>query len=236
MSDIRAAEPPQGDLFAFSAEAYGHIAKRAVLMPAVLLLLVLTISNIVILLDAPPPGAAPGLRLLAAAAARIVGLLVLSVALLRIAASSERPPYRIDGAFLLYIAGVALSLGLGVLLAFALGEPTHPATIALRSLVTTVLLAPLAPWMVAIAVAVPLAWDARRFVRDLRLWLPHLLLWSLLLVTPMAVLHAVIDVALLAGAGAWFWPAALFDGPLSTLMMLTAYGLNVAAYRRVALS
>jgi len=31
-----------------------------------------------------------------------------------------------------------------------------------------------------------------------------------------------------------FWPAALFDGVLSTLMALIGLGLNAAAYRRVA--
>ena len=67
-----------------------------------------------------------------------------------------------------------------------------------------------------------------------RHWLPHYLVWSLLLVTPLGLAHGLIDLRLVAGAGEGFWPLALVDGPLSTLLALVGLGLGAAAYRRVA--
>src|SRR3546814_3029227 len=113
-------------------------------------------------------------------------------------------------------------------------SPETLSGIVLRNILLTVALAPLAPWAVGIAVATPLGWNPARFLRDFGRWLPHFVAWTLILVAPMAVLHAIIDLLLIDGAGDWFWPLELFDGPLSTVMALLGLGLNAEAYRPVA--
>jgi hypothetical protein len=222
-------------LVPFLSEALSGVLRREMLIPALLLLVVLTASNIVILRNMPAAeGALPPLPFLVAALVRLVGLFILAVGILRIAAASERPPWRPDGGFWLYpltfLAGVAINTLVGRLL----GDRTDLAVLVASNILVTVLLAPLVVWVVAIVVARPLAWRPRPWLRDFRRWLPQLLFWTLLLVTPMAVLHASIDMWLIKGAGEWFWPAALFDGALSTLMAVIGLGLNAAAYRRVA--
>jgi hypothetical protein len=72
------------------------------------------------------------------------------------------------------------------------------------------------------------------WLRGLRRWLPHFLFWTLAVSTPLAVLHAAIDTAVITTARDWFWPLLLFDGPLSTVMALFGLALIAAAYRRVA--
>ena len=65
-------------------------------------------------------------------------------------------------------------------------------------------------------------------------WLPPLLFWALLLTTPLGIAHAVLGDWLIEGAGSWFWPAALIDGPLSVAAALLGFALTAEAYRRVA--
>lgn len=219
---------------AFLSEAVRHLRDPRMRLPAVLLLVILTLSNIVILLNIPEGGAVPSYAFLAAAFVRVGGILVLGVAILRILADSERYPWRPDDAFWLYAASLIVSFGIGALLGDLVGAPDVFANIVLRNVLLTLVLAPFAPWVVGIAAATPLGWDPARFLRDFRRWLPPLLAWTLLLVTPMGILHAVIDLHLLEGAARWFWPLALFDGALSTLLALLSLGLNAEAYRRVA--
>jgi hypothetical protein len=96
------------------------------------------------------------------------------------------------------------------------------------------ILSPFVVWFVALAAAKPLAWNPGPWLRGLGRWWPMAIFWTLLLVTPMAVLHAWIDTRLIEGVGELFWPLALFDGALSTAMALIALAINAAAYRRVA--
>jgi hypothetical protein len=236
MTDMRTHAPTasgDGGFLDFLREARQGVG-AGIAVPALLLLLLLTGSNIVLLLNIP----AEGERLNAAAAlaglARVIGLLVFLVPLVRILARSARPAWKPDGAFFLFILVVILSLALGGGLALAFGDPFDPLRIALRTAAATIILAPLAPWIVGVAAAVPLAAGPGRFLRDFGRWLPPLLFWSLLLVTPLAWLHAMIDIALLQGRIEWFWTAALADGVLSTLIVILTYALHAAAYRRVA--
>lgn len=233
MDQTAEVEPKQG-LTGFVAEAASIILKRPMLVPALLLAAVLTGSNIVILLNLPQPGVLPALPFLIAAFIRIAGILLLSSAILRLGAPSERPVWRLDGGFWLYSLAIFASLGLAFVEASLLGNPTDPPGLALRSAFSTIILAPFATWIVGMNVATPLGWRPTRFIREFRRWLPALLFWSLLLITPMGVLHAVIDIRLIAGVGELFWPLALFDGALSAVIALTGFGLNLAAYRRVA--
>jgi hypothetical protein len=233
MDQASSAEQSRG-LGAFVADAYAVMRQRGMLLPALLLLVVLTGSNIVILFNLPRPDAMPPLPFLLAAFARIAGLLVISSAMLRIGAPSERPAWRLDGGFWLYTLSVLASVAVAAGTTIALGEKSDPLSLAARSAIDLVILAPFATWFVGMNVATPLGWRPTRFMRDFRGWLPPLVFWSLLLITPIGVLHAVIDFRLVAGVGDMFWPLALFDGALSTVIALTGFGLNLAAYRRVA--
>lgn len=227
-------EGRQGGFLGFVGEAASAIFRHPVLVPALLLLVVLTGSNIVVLLNLPQPGSPPPAPFLLAAVVRIAGLIYLSSVILRLGAPSERPAWRPDAGFWLYalgiVASIALSAGIGILL----GKDTDPAGLALKNVVSTLFLAPFAVWFVGMTVARPLGWRPGRFMRDFGRWLPPLLIWSLVLITPIAVLHAVIDLRLIEGVGELFWPLALFDGALSTVIALIGFGLNLAAYRRVA--
>jgi hypothetical protein len=234
MDQATSVEQERRGLIAFVAEAASAIFRRPMLVPALLLLVVLTGSNIVILFNLPAAGRLPNLPFFAAAFVRIAGILILSSAILRIGAPSERPAWRLDGGFWLYSLAVVLSIGLAAAETALLGDPTDPAGLALRSALSTLVLAPFATWFVGMNVATPLGWRPRRFMRRFGRWLPPLILWSLLLITPMGVVHALIDIRLIAGVGELFWPLALFDGALSALIALVGFGLNLAAYRRVA--
>jgi hypothetical protein len=219
---------------AFLSEAARHLFNPGMRLPAALLLVVATISNIVILFNLPEEGAVPSFAFLAAAFVRVGGILVLGVAILRILAASERYPWRPDGAFWLYALSLIVSFGIASLITDLAGSSETISGIAVRNVLLTLVLSPFAPWMVGIAAATPLGWNPARFLHDFGRWLPPLLVWTLLLVTPMGILHAVIDLHLIKRAGEWFWPLALFDGVLSTAMVLLAFALNAEAYRRVA--
>ena len=236
MTDARTPAPHQSGLVAFLGEALKTIAKPGIFLAGLMLLIVLTVSNIVILQNIPAEGERPSAPVVAAALVRVVGLIALSVPILRVAASSERPAYRPDAAFFLYALVSLISLVVMAAAVRAFGADMDVGSIAIRTTVLTLIIAPLTVWFVGAAVAVPLGWQPTRFIRDFGRWLPHVLVWSLVLIVPMSVLHAVIDIGLLEGRIAWFWPAAIFDGVLSTAMVLVAYGLYVAAYRRVARS
>jgi hypothetical protein len=233
-TDVEQEQERRGGLVAFLSEASSVILRRPMLVPALLLLVVLTASNIVIVFNLPQPGALPPLAFMVAAFVRLAGLLILSSVILRIGAPSERPAWRLDGGFWLYTLSVVVSLAVSAGTTILLGENTDPLSLAMRSMISMTILAPFATWFVGMNVARPLGWRPTRFMRDFGRWLPPLILWSLLLITPIGVLHALIDFRLIAGVGELFWPLALFDGALSTVIALTGFGLNLAAYRRVA--
>ncbi len=235
-ADVAAGERMVTAGFAsFLRGALAGMFRRETLIPGLLLLVLLTASNIVILLNMPAAkGVLPPVPFLVAAAVRIAGILLFGVGLLRIATASERPQWLPDGGFWLYALSFALGLLASALARQLTGGRTDLVGLLISNLIVTLLLTPLVPWFVALAVAKPLAWRPRPWVRRFGDWLPPLLVWTLLLITPMAILHATIDMWLIKGAGGWFWPVALFDGVLSTLMALIGLGLNAAAYRRVA--
>jgi len=220
---------------AFLADALRPVFSRRLLVPVIVLTLLLTATNIVIVLNIPAPGeiSAP---FVAAAIARVGGLLVLAVGILRILSAGARPPWRPDGGFWLYaLATLALILVSGLIARF-IGDRADPIALLGSSALFALIVAPLAPWLVAMAVAKPLAWWPGPYFREWGLWLPQLVFWSLLLATPLAALHAWIDSSVVGGARDWFWPKMLFDGPLSVAVALLGFGLQSAAYRRVARS
>lgn len=233
--EMMATESRPGGLMAFAREAAALILRREMIVPAIVLALVLTTSNILILLSGPPVrGTVPHWQFIAAALLRLVGVLVLLVAILRIATGSERPRWRPDGAFWLYALALLATVGVSAVMGRVLADRTQWSGMLIDQVATGILVAPFAAWVAAMAVATPLAWRPLRWLRAFRHWLPHYLVWSLLLVTPLGLAHGLIDLRLVAGAGEGFWPLALVDGPLSTLLALVGLGLGAAAYRRVA--
>lgn len=227
------AAAANGGLMSFLAEARAAITPR-IAVPALLLLVLLTASNIALLLTSPAPGERPDAAVLLAALVRLVGLLVFLVPLVRIMSASLRPAWKADGAFFLFSLVVILSLALAAGLAAAFGMASDPLRLALRTLAATLIVTPLAPWIVGIASAVPLGANPARFLRDFGRWLPPLMVWSVLVVTPLAFVHALVGMALLEGRIGWFWTAALLDGLLSAVIVIVTYALYAAAYRRVA--
>lgn len=235
MTDTRAPAAPAaaGGFLAFLVDALASLRKPGLLLPVLLLTVLLTASNILLLRNLPEGGAVSA-QFVGAALLRIVGLFVLAVAILRVLNDSARPAWRPDGAFWLY--GLTLLVGLGVTIAVgaAAGPRSGSWVGVLTGFAVIVVSAPFAAWFTAIAVERPLAWRAGRWVRDFGRWLPPLVLWSLLIVLPLGQLHAAIDMFLLGGAGDWFWPLALFDGPLSVVMAVFGLALASTAYRHVA--
>jgi hypothetical protein len=224
----------RGGLMAFVGEALALLGSRRLLAPALVLAVLLTVSNIVIASNLPGEGNRPGAVFAVAAFVRVAGLLVLAVAILRLMTQSPRRPFLPDAGFWLYaltfLAGIAATAA--VRSVAGLGESIG--ALAIGNAAVAVLLAPLAVWFAALAVARPVPWSPAPWLRGLRLWLPHFIFWTLAVVTPLAVLHATIDVNVIRGDREWFWPLMLFDGALSAVMALFGIALIAAAYRRVA--
>jgi hypothetical protein len=218
----------------FLTEALAGLRRRELLPAALALLLLLTFSNIVVLQNMPAKGAPPPLAFLLAAFVRLAGLLLIAVALLRMLAASPRRPWVPDGGFWLYVLTFAAGAAANILARLVIGDRTELSNLILSNILVTLILSPFVVWVVALAVAKPLAWNPGPWLRGLGRWWPMAIFWTLLLVTPMAVLHAWIDIRLIQGVGERFWPLALFDGALSTVMALIALAINAAAYRRVA--
>lgn len=239
MTDARAvaaAPARRSFFFGFLAAALAPLADRALIFPVLLMAALLTVANIILASSRPDTGSEL-LLFEAVALVRAVGLLLLFVALLRILNRSPRPRWRPDGAFALYCLTFLFGLGLTLGLTRLLGDRADPAAAGMIvGAGVSVVTAPLAPWFVAIAVERPLAWRAGPWLRDFGRWLVPLLLWSLILIVPLGQLHATVDGLLIDGAGPWFWPLALLDGPLSVLLALLGIGLASAAYRSVARS
>jgi len=237
MTETRAAAPTgaagANGLLGFLRETLASFNNPRLILPAALLALLLTASNIVILLNMPVAGQAP-VAFAAAAFVRLLGLLVLAVAVLRVLADSPRAPFVPDGAFWLYGATLLFGILLGAVLGRLAGSPADPVAGLLVDVAMVVIGAPLAPWFTAIAAARPLAGSPTPWLRRPGRWLPPLILWSLLLVLPLGRLHATIDHFLIRGAGEWFWPLALVDGPLSAILAILGLALAATAYRRVA--
>ena len=219
---------------AFLTAAVRPLLSRRLLVPALVLTLLLTVSNIVILLNLPVEGQLPPWSFLASAVVRVGGLLLVTVTVLRLLTGCARPPWRPDGAFWLYALTLIFAIAVSAVIEAALGGGRGPGPAIVRGALVTIVSAPLAVWFTAIAVERPLAWRPSPRLRDFRRWLPQLLFWGLVLTTPLGIVHALLDEWLLEGAGRWFWPVALVDGPLSAAMALLSLALAAEAYRRVA--
>jgi GNAT superfamily N-acetyltransferase len=217
----------------FLRASIAQLADRRWLGIALLFLVFLGGTNAVLALTKPADGSSPGIAFALAGLVRVVALIAISVAALRIATDSDRRPWRPDGAFFLYF-GISLlafaAVAVGGLVARELPELQR---IIATQVVGLLLIAPLTVWAVAAAVERPLAL-APRF-RGLGIWLPPFLLWAMLLVLPLAIVHAGTSLHLLKWAERdGFWPLAAADAVISTLLVMLTLALRVTAYRSVA--
>src|SRR5690349_10081591 len=83
----------------FLVESLHALADRRLIAPVLLLALLLGATTFLLVTRAPSNAAGADPVFLAAAAARLVGLLALAVAILRILGGSARPAWKPDGAF-----------------------------------------------------------------------------------------------------------------------------------------
>lgn len=238
MSDTRigapAAAPPRaGGFLGFLFEAVRPLRDRRLVLPVLVLTVLLTGINVVLVRNAPATEGAARL-IFAAQLAGLVGVVVTAVAVLRIVNRSPRRAWIPDGAMWLYALTVLFGAALVAAFAWLFGGRTDLVAGLATGAGVSLITAPFAPWFAAIAVERPLTWRAGRWLRDFARWLPPLVFWSLVLVVPLGELHAALYRTLLRGAGDWFWPLALVDGPLSAVLALLGLALASAAYRRVA--
>jgi hypothetical protein len=224
----------RGGLIAFLREALALLKSPRLVAPTLALTVLLTASNIVVASNVPAEGEKLGPAFAVAAFVRVAGILVLAVAILRTMTESARPRFRPDAGFWLYALTFVAGTGVSVAVRLVTGEDDSLRTIALANVLSAVVMAPLAVWFGALAVERPVPWSPVPWLRGPGRWLPHFLFWTLAVSTPLAVLHAAIDTAVIKTARDWFWPLLLFDGPLSTVMALFGLALIAAAYRRVA--
>jgi hypothetical protein len=226
-----------GGVGGFLRSALKPLFARSVLILVVLLGVLLTASNVLILQNAPAKGQMPPVAFIAAAFVRVAGLLVMAVAILRRINASQRPAWRPDAGFWLFVLTFAVeAAATGALTMMAASGPDAPLAGLLVNTGVTLVFAPFAVWFTAMAVERPLAWRPSPWLRAWSRWLPPYLVWTVLLTIPLGALHQAIDTWLVKGAGEGFWPLALVDGPLSLILGVVGLALASEAYRRVARS
>lgn len=236
MSDVSFGVPAGARVgpLGFLAESLASLRNRRLVVPVILVAILLTATNIVLARHLPVDGAPLPAAFAVAAAVRLLGLLLVAVAILRVLGASPRPLWKPDGAFWLYGATILAGLGVAIAVRLVVGDG-GPLRDALAGLIVNLVTAPFAAWFAAIAIERPLAWRAGRWLTRFGDWLAPLLLWSILILLPLGQLHAAIDLFLIGGsAGDYFWPLALADGPLSVLLFLFGLALAATAYRHVA--
>ena len=233
-----------GGLIGFLMDALRPVFTGRLAGPMAIFLVLLTASNIVILFNVPVKGQLPPLGFVAAAFVRIAGLLVLSVAILRRLNDSPRPAWLPDAGFWLFaltsigiiVLAIALEIVVNLVAGAAAGARPDLVIGVLVNAFVAVAMAPLAAWFTAMAVERPLAWRPGRWLRAAPDWLPHYIVWTILVMTPLGAVHAAIDRRLIVGAGESFWSLALADGLLSLVLAVVGLGISSEAYRRVARS
>jgi len=218
----------------FARDAARQLAAPEWRRPALLLFLLLAVTQVILALSKPDPGQPPGAAFAVAGLVRGLGLIWVSVAMFRAALESPRRRWLPDGGFWLYFLLSLLALAASAAAALLATGLPGDSRIVVVQLVAVLLIAPLTVWMVAAAVERPLAL-APRF-SGISSWLPPLLLLAILVVVPLASLHAHFSLRLIeaAGQGLVFWGMALVDGVLSTFVALLTLALRVAVYRSVA--
>jgi hypothetical protein len=182
---------------------------------------------------AHPPGTAGSAVLIALALLCFLTFMWIAASALRRAAASPRSPWRIDGSLLFYAAlHVALAVVIWLAAPVIDGKSTFGEMLLFAAL-PLVLIAPLAPWLVAVAVERPLALSPWRFLKQADAWFPPLLLITLALLLPLSLLQSWSSVALV-GFGRGEIGSGLLQAMVSTLAEIASLALALTAYRSVA--
>ncbi len=224
----------RADDFAFLREALDSLATPRLLLPAALLAVLIAVGKIVALSNLPTKPDSDHLPYLLTILVGMLASLAFMAAILRILNRSARPPWQPDSSLWLYGMAFIGTIMLDLMADLVLGNPRDFLGALAATALSTAIRAPLAAWFVAIAVERELAVRPGPWLRDFGAWLPPLLLWGFLIVVPLSQLQLMLNMKYLAAGKAWFWPAALIDGPLATATGLVALALASTAYRRLA--
>ncbi|HET9640463.1 MAG TPA: hypothetical protein VFP12_14790 [Allosphingosinicella sp.] len=223
----------EGDDIAFLREAIGSLA-----MPRLRLLMLLSAilppaANLFILSNLPTPDNPDHSSYFAAFAAIVIVHTALAMAILRILNHSPRPAWSLDWSAGTYGLVVLCTIAVG-LLADSLFDSSTILSALANQIVSTLIIIPFAPWLVAIAVERPLAWRPAPWFGRLRDWLPALLLWNFLFLVPADALYRIGFEAWLEAGGKDDWRFFVFDGIATAARLFLALALASVAYRRVA--
>jgi hypothetical protein len=222
-----------GDDIAFLREAVGSLFTSRLLWPLLLAALLAPASNLLVLSNLPTAENSDHGPYLGAFAAAGLAISVLSIAILRILNGSPRPAWSPDWSLLAFSLVALCTVALGVALEFIVAPATFLSAFANRALYA-VIVVPLAPWIVAIAVERPLAWRPAPSFRRVRTWLPALLLWSFLILAPADALYRIGFQAWLDAGGSADWRFFVVDGLVTAPRLFIGLALFSVAYRRVA--
>jgi hypothetical protein len=156
-----------------------------------------------------------------------------TVAVLRLAAASARSLWRVDGSLLLSF-GLNAAISATALSFAPLMDETSPfAALLASAALQAVLTAPLAPWLVAVAVERPLALSPWRFLKQADGWLVPLLLLTLLLLLPLQMGQLWASMAILTSGSGTIEFTLAYAG-LVALSAMIGVALALVAYRSVA--
>jgi hypothetical protein len=186
-------------------------------------------------LSAARPSAGFPLALLAILLGENLLVTWIAAATLRRQAGSPRPAWRPDGALLLFaVLQVALAVA-----AWLLGLMIHTTwalpAVALQTAFGLLLMVPVLPWLVAVAVERPLAASPKRFLRAADLWLLPLLLLAAVILLPLEIVQGLATTALFS-LHAGIVTLGLLAAAVTAANFVASLALALAAYRAVAKS
>jgi len=223
----------EGDDVAFLKEALGSLFTSRLRLPMLLAAVLPPATNLLILSNLPSRDNPDHGPYLATFIAFVIVHTALAIAILRILNGSSRPAWSPDSSAWTYGLVVLSSIAVGLFADWIADSSTILSALA-NQIVSTAIIVPLAPWLVAIAVDRPLAWRPAPWFQRLGTWLPALLLWNFLILVPADALYRI-------GFGAWLeqggkddWRFFVFDGAATAPRILLALALASVAYRRVA--
>ena len=222
-----------GDDIAFLREAVGGLSTSRLRLPLLLALVLPPAANLLILSSLPTPENPDHGPYFGAFAAIVVVHSALFIAILRILNRSPRPAWSPDWSAWAYGLVVLCTMAVGLFSDWIIDPSTILSALA-NEVVSTVIVVPVSPWLVAIAVERPLAWRPGPWFRRLRTWLPALLLWNFLILVPADALYRIGFEAWLDAGGQDDWRFFVFNGVATAPRIFLALALASVAYRRVA--
>lgn len=235
MARDRDREEDEDDL-AFLRNALASLADRRIRLPILVTASVQIASNVLAMAYLPTaehPNHRPYVAIIGAA---MICYVAAAVAIQRILNASPRPAWRPDWSTWTYAIAVVTATAMAIVVdwRFAYGEKFL--SLVSSEVVSTTLLVPVLPWLVAIAVARPLAWRPSPWLRQWRKWLPALLLWTLLILVPADVAYRLGSVHLSKGSPRPDWPVLILVAVIAATRLALGAALASTAYRRVARS